>query len=82
MIVSIRGVLALSCRVRSSTWPTVDSTAGRIDVAHLPQVAGRLLERRQHLPEPRPDRVDRLPDLGDRVADVVPLDRAQARPAR
>ena len=31
MIFSIRGELSLSLRVRSSTWPTVDSTAGRIE---------------------------------------------------
>ena len=28
---SIRGELSFSLRVRSSTWPTVDSTAGRIE---------------------------------------------------
>ena len=47
MIASIRGELALSLRVRSSTWPTVDSTAGRTESLISRRLLGRLLERRR-----------------------------------
>ena len=76
-VASIFGALALIRRDRSSTWPTVDSTAGRMASLmsfRLPEVSWNVVE---HLPDLRPDRVDRLPDLGDRVAQVVALDRPE-----
>ena len=51
-VASIFGVLALIRRDRSSTWPMVDSTAGRIASLMSFRLPERLLEGRQHLAEP------------------------------
>jgi len=46
-------------------------------LGHQADPGGRLLEAVQDRPQPRGDGVDGLPDLGDGVAQVAPLDGAQ-----
>ena len=51
---------------------------GACDLGRAPDVIGGLLEGGEDLLEPGGDVVDRLPDLGDRVAEVIALGGSQA----
>ena len=60
----------------------LDVAGGRLDggpdrLGRLAEADGGLLQRAQDLADPRADGVDRLADLGDRVAQVAPLDRPE-----
>ena len=74
---SIFGAAAPIRRVRSSMCPAVASTAGRTVSADVAEARRRSPASRRGSAGPRPGGVDRLADLGDRVAEVAPLDRPE-----
>ena len=64
-------------RVRSSTWPTVDSTAGRTASLISRKLVDVSWSEASNCRSRGPTESTVWRDLGDHVADVVALDRPQ-----